>query len=257
MEIAGKTALVTGAGRGIGRALAIAFASEGANVVCAARTEADVAETVALITREGGRAIAVTADVTQPADVSRLVATADEVFGGVDVLFNNAARIPVIAGLWEVDVEQWWDEIAVNLRGPMLCCRAVLPGMMKRNRGVIINMSGGQQIPGRSSYCCSKAALVKMTELLAKELDRAASAVIAFAMTPGLVKTRRTLVEAESTAGQQWNPGTRDAFAEGKDRPPEDCARATIQLLRRADKSMAGQTFATPDVLEGKFGVAT
>jgi NAD(P)-dependent dehydrogenase (short-subunit alcohol dehydrogenase family) len=251
MNLMGKTALVTGAGRGIGRALAVAFGDAGANVVCTARTEADVAETVTMVTREGGRAIAVTADVSQPADVTRLVATAEDVFGGVDVLFNNAARIPVIAGLWEVDVDAWWDEITVNLRGPMLCCRAVLPGMMKRNRGVIINMSGGQQIPGRTSYCCSKAALAKMTELLARELERAGSEVIAFAMTPGLVKTRRTLVEADTPAGQQWNPATRAAFAEGKDRPPEDCARATMQLLRAANKAMNGQTFATPDVLEG------
>jgi len=246
-HMSGKVALVTGAGRGIGRALAVAFAKHGASVVCAARTTADLEQTASLVRETGAKCLAVTTDVSSPAAVTAMVDAAISAFGQIDVLFNNAARNPVIAGLWEVDTDAWWDELTVNLRGPMLCCRAVLPHMMKRNTGVVINMAGGTQIPGRTSYCCSKAALNKLTELLAKELERAGSNVAAFGISPGLVKTKRTLVEATSAQGIQWNPNTKNAFEAGQDRPPEDCARVTLDLLKRAPAELNGQMFATPD----------
>ncbi len=247
MNFTSKVALITGAGRGIGRALSIEFARHEAAVVCAARTSADLDETASLVRQAGGKCLAVPTDVSDPSQVQRLVDQAIERFGQIDVLFNNAACIPVISGLWEVDADAWWEELMVNLRGPMLCCRAVLPHMMSRNAGVVINMSGGTSIPGRTSYCCSKAALNKMTELLAKELEAAKSAVVAFGMSPGLVKTRRTLVEATSPQGIQWNPATKRAFDAGQDRPPEDCARVTLHLLSRPGAKLNGKMFATPD----------
>jgi NAD(P)-dependent dehydrogenase (short-subunit alcohol dehydrogenase family) len=123
--------------------------------------------------------------------------------------------------------------------------------MMQRNEGVIINMTGGTGIPGRTSYCCSKAGVNKLTELLAKELERIGSEVVVFAMGPGLVKTRRTLHEAESAEGQKWNPGTRHAFTAGEDRPPEDCARATLKLLAGEVQGLRGKTFMASEVLRG------
>jgi NAD(P)-dependent dehydrogenase (short-subunit alcohol dehydrogenase family) len=170
-------------------------------------------------------------------------------FGRVDVLINNAARIPVIDSLWEVDPDPWWEEVTVNLRGPMLCSHAVLPHMLRRNEGIIINMAGGTHIPGRTSYCCSKAALSRLTVLLAKELQSTGSSVIVFDMGPGLVKTRRTLHEAQSAQGIRWNPGTKQAFESGTDRPPEDCARATVKLVMRAGPEMNGQSFSASDIL--------
>jgi len=243
----GKVALVTGAGRGIGRALAVEFARHGASVVCAARTEADLNETAALVRALNVPCLAVPTDVSDTSQVQQLVEQAIREFGQIDVLFNNAARIPVISGLWEVDAGAWWEELTVNLRGPMLMCRAVLPHMMKRNAGAVINMSGGTGIPGRTSYCCSKAALNKLTELLAKELETAKSNVVAFGLSPGLVKTKRTLVEATSAQGIQWNPNTKKAFDAGQDRPPEDCAKVTLQLLSRPPAELNGKMFATPD----------
>jgi NAD(P)-dependent dehydrogenase (short-subunit alcohol dehydrogenase family) len=249
MELKGRTAIVTGAGRGIGRAVALEFARQGASVVCCARTKADLEVTAALIRQEGGRSLVLPTDVSDRQQVSRMVDRTIDEFGRVDVLFNNAARIPVISALWEVDPDSWWDEVTVNLRGPMLCTRFVLPHMMTRGEGIIINMAGGTQIPGRTSYCCSKVALGRLTDLLVKELASVGSPIVVFSMGPGLVKTKRTLVEAESEQGRRWNPGTKKAFDAGEDRPPEDCARAAAKLIARAGPEINGQFFAAGDVL--------
>jgi NAD(P)-dependent dehydrogenase (short-subunit alcohol dehydrogenase family) len=250
MDLKGRVAIVTGAGRGIGRALALEFARQGSSVVCCARTKADIEETAALIRQEGGECLAVQTDVADKRQVNSMVDEALRQFGRVDILFNNAARIPVIDGLWEVDPDLWWDEVTVNLRGPMLCCRAVLPHMIERDEGIIINMAGGTGIPGRTSYCCSKAALSRLTVLLAKELESIGSHVFVFGMGPGLVKTKRTLHEAESPQGKRWNPGTSKQFELGNDRPPEDCAKATMKLIARAGPELNGETFMASEVLE-------
>lgn len=249
MDLEGRAAIVTGSGRGIGRAVAREFARQGCRVVCCARTEADIEGTATLIRQEGGQCLAVPTDVAEPRQVEAMVQRTVAEFGRVDVLFNNAARIPVIGALWEVEPDAWWDELTVNLRGPMLCSRAVLPHMIERNEGIIINMAGGTQIPGRTSYCCSKVALGRLTDLLVKELASVDSAIVVFSMGPGLVKTKRTRVEAETTEGQRWNPGTKKAFDAGQDRPPEDCARAAVKLIAKAGPEMNGKFFAAQDVL--------
>ena len=134
MELQDRVVIVTGSGRGIGRALALEFARRGARVVCCARTTAEIEETAALINGENGRCLAVPADLRESGQVNHVVKRAVTEFGRIDMLVNNAARIPVIGALWEVDAEQWWDEITVNLRGPMLCCHAVLPHMVRAKR---------------------------------------------------------------------------------------------------------------------------
>jgi len=250
MAIADQVAIVTGSGRGIGRAMAIELARNGYKVVCCARTEEDIQETASLVGRENGECLAVRTDVSDRAHVSRLIDETLKHYGQVDVLINNAARVPVISGIWGVDADLWWDEVTVNLRGPMLCTRAVLPHMMERDEGVIINMAGGSNIPGRTSYCCSKAAVDRLTKLLARELQSVGSSVIVFQMGPGLVKMLRTLVEAETPQGIRWNPGTREAFQQGRDRPPEDCARAVVKLLAKRSPELSGKSFAASEVLQ-------
>ncbi len=249
MTVKDKVVIITGSGRGIGRALAVEFSRNGASVVCCARTEEDIQETAAIIKSENGVCLPVQTDVSDKNQVNSMVEQTITRFGRIDILFNNAARIPVINGLWEVDPDLWWEELAVNLRGPMLCINAVLPHMMKRNEGVIINMSGGSNIPGRTSYSCSKAAVNRLTELLAKELESVDSNILAFGMGPGLVKTKRTLVEAQSPEGIRWNPDTKRQFELGNDRPPEDCAKATIKVLASAGKEMNGRLFSTSDII--------
>jgi NAD(P)-dependent dehydrogenase (short-subunit alcohol dehydrogenase family) len=249
MELKDKVAIVTGAGRGIGRALALEFARHGARVVCCARTEKDIEETAALIRKDHGQCLPLRVDVTDKQQIAHMAEETVKQFGRINVLFNNAARIPVISGLWDVDPDAWWDEVTVNLRGPMLCTRAVLPQMIRQNEGVIINMSGGSNIPGRTSYCCSKVAISRMTVLLARELQAINSSVIVFEMGPGLVKTKRTLTEAQTAEGIRWNPNTKQQFELGKDRPPEDCARATVQLLVRAGPELSGKSFQASEIL--------
>jgi len=249
MNLENKVAIITGSGRGIGKALALEFARNGSSVVCCARTEKDIQETAAMIKKENGQCLSVATDVSDKLQVHKMVERTIKHFGRIDVLINNAARIPVIDGLWEVDPDLWWEELAVNLRGPMLCSHEVLPYMIAQNEGIIVNMSGGTKIPGRTSYCCSKVALKCLTELLAQELESIKSSVIAFSMMPGLVKTKRTLYEAQSPQGIKWNPNTKAMFDAGKDQPPENCARAIIKLIRSDGHELNGKIFLTNDIL--------
>src|ERR1700741_212445 len=148
--LTGQVAIVTGRGRGIGRAIAQALAQQGAAVTVTARSGEQLAETVALITAAGGRAIAVTADVTDPHAVKRVVTETEQQLGPVDLLVNNAGSASALGPLWEVDPEDWWHDVTVNLRGTLLCTHAVLPGMLTRRRGRIINMASLSGIPSRS-----------------------------------------------------------------------------------------------------------
>lgn len=247
MELRGKTAIVTGSGRGIGRALAIRFAREGANVVCCARRESDIKETVKLIEEEGGNALAISTDVTDKSQVNRMVDKALETFGEISVLYNNAGSFKAIGGLWEIDPELWWQDVTVNVRGPMLCCQAVLPHMIKQDEGIIINMNGGGStvpLPGGSGYGSSKAALMRLTDTLAMELKEIGSRVLVFAMGPGLVRTDTTEYQVETPEGRKWIPSTKSLFDSKQDKPPEECARATVELIRMACPELSGRIFS-------------
>ena len=246
MELNDRTAIVTGSGRGVGRALALEFARQGADVVCCARREHEIRETVALLEKEGGSGLAVPADVTKKDQVENMVAETMDRFGRIDVLFNNAGSFWAIGSVWEVDPDTWWHDVTVNLRGPMLCCRAVLPHMMARDEGIIVNMSGGGAggpMPGGTGYSCSKAALLRLTDGLAKELEGEGSSVLVLGMGPGLVRTEMTEFQANSPEGLKWLPSTRESFEKGRDRPPEDCARATVELIRIACPELNGRVF--------------
>ena len=246
MDMKNKVVIVTGAGSGVGRALAREFAARGARVVCVARRADRIQETAAAIGADGGAALAVQTDVTDILQVKHMVAQTLDAFGRIDVLFNNAGSFSAIGAVWEVDPELWWRDVTVNLRGTMLCCRAVLPHMLKQNSGILINMTGGNQIPGGTGYSCSKVGVVRFTELLAKELKHEGSAVLAFIMAPGFVRTEMTEFQIQTPAGKKWLPSSQNAFDQGHDRPPEDCARATVELTRVACPELSGGTFG-PD----------
>jgi short chain dehydrogenase len=138
-----SVALVTGGGRGIGRAIALALAREGAAIAIAARSPEELGRTLAELHVIHGRAIAVRADVTDRAAVERTVADTEARLGPIDFLVNNAGSASTVGPIWEVDPDEWWREVEVNLRGPLLCARAVLPGMIARRRGRIVNMASG------------------------------------------------------------------------------------------------------------------
>jgi len=168
-----KVVIVTGASRGIGRATALAMAAAGARVVVAART-ADQLRTLAdeIEAQTGRPALVAVTDVAVEAEVVRMVAQAEEAFGRVDVLVNNAGFNARKCKIWEVSTEEWDAMFAVNLRGAFLCCRAVLPGMIVRQSGQIINVvSTAAQIglEEMGAYGATKWGLLGLTKSLIKE----------------------------------------------------------------------------------------
>lgn len=246
MELSGRTAIVTGAGRGIGRAIALEFSQQGANVVCCARSKKEIEETGELIRKKGGLALVIPTDVTRKKDVTSMVHETLKKFGQIDVLFNNAGSFQSVGSVWEVDPDLWWHDVNVNLRGAMLCTKAVLPHMMRKNEGIIINMNGGGfdgPFPGGSGYGCSKAGLMRFTDTLAKELEQEGSSVLVFGMGPGLVRTRTSEYVAETQRGRRWLPFAKEMLDKKQDRPPEDCARATVNLIRIARPELNGRIF--------------
>ena len=142
-ELSGRTALVTGGGRGIGRAIAIALAQAGAQVAVLARSRGELEETVRLIAAGSGRAWAVTADVVDEHQVERAISAVEAELGLIDVLVNNAGTIGPIAPFAETASDAWWHSVEVNLKGPMLVSRRVLPSMIARGAGRIINLVTG------------------------------------------------------------------------------------------------------------------
>jgi NAD(P)-dependent dehydrogenase (short-subunit alcohol dehydrogenase family) len=246
MDLTDTTIIITGAGSGVGRAIALAFGAAGARVSCVGRRAALLDETVSQITAGGGQALAVPADITEAEQVAHMVAQTEAELGPVDVLYNNAGSFVAIGAAWEVDIDDWWQDVTVNLLGTMLCCRAVLPGMLARHTGLIINMAGGNQIPGGTGYSCSKLAIERFTELLAKEVTHEGGDVVVCLMGPGFVRTEMTELQITSAAGQKWLPSSKDAVETGRDRPPEDCAAASVRLVALAAPSFHGGHFG-PD----------
>jgi 3-oxoacyl-[acyl-carrier protein] reductase len=184
-ELTGMVALVTGGGRGIGRGIALELAGAGARVAVAARTREQVEATAAEV---GG--IAIEADVSDRADVERMVARAEEELGPLDLLVSNAGIAVSEESAWEIEPEEWWHVLEVNVLGVYLCCRAVIPGMIERGSGRIVNVaSGAAYLPGSTStaYSASKAAVHRFSETLANQLEPRGIPV--FSISPGLVRT--------------------------------------------------------------------
>ncbi len=174
MQLQGKTALVTGGGRGIGRAIALAFAREGAAVVVAARSADEVAETAWLIEEMGQRAMGVAADIRQSAEVARLVAQTKEQYGPTHILVNSAGvglRTPVN----ETSEEQWDAVIDTLLKGSFLLAQAVIPQMIELGGGNIINIGAPLEriaVPGFAAYYAAKSGVDGLTRVMAKDLRR-------------------------------------------------------------------------------------
>ena len=187
----GQVAIVTGGAQGIGYAIAHRYAAEGANVVIADINGEAAAEAAAKITGDGGQALAVAADVGEPADVDRVVDAALQRFGAVDILVNNAGDVSTLRHFLDGD-EQWWDDmIRTNLKGHYLFIRRVAKIMVAARGGTIINMSSGganRSHRGAVGYDASKGAIEAMTRSLAIEL--APYGIRVNALVPGLIATR-------------------------------------------------------------------
>ncbi|MCY0926729.1 glucose 1-dehydrogenase [Streptomyces sp. H27-H1] len=199
----GKSVLVTGAGSGIGRAVALAFAAEGAAVAVAGRTAAPLDETVELIEKEGGRAVAVTADVTRSEDVRAMVRRTVEHFGGLDVAVNNAGVFRGGGPVADLAEEDWRSLLDTNVTGVLLSLQAEIAAMRDQpGGGAIVNISSNlgahARIPGAAGYLTTKAAVSALTRAAA--LDHIADGVRINAVSPGPAATTMSLRRGEDDA---------------------------------------------------------
>ena len=188
IRLKGHVAVVTGAGRGIGRAICLALAGEGADIVAVARTGSEIRKTAEMVEKIGARVLAVQADVRSEVDVENLMTRAAERFGKIDILVNNAGtavRKPFV----EITTEEYDTIMDTNVKGVYLCTKHVLRYMVPRNSGRIVNISSGagkHGIPSLSVYSASKAAVIGLTQALADEMD---DEIKVYALCPGGVDT--------------------------------------------------------------------
>jgi NAD(P)-dependent dehydrogenase (short-subunit alcohol dehydrogenase family) len=244
-----RVAIVTGAGRGIGLAIALAFAREGVRLVLAARGAAQLDDAAASCRKAGAQVIAVPADVARWDQVQHLVDVALKEWGRIDVLVNSAGVYGPIGPTAEVDLDAWVQALHINLVGPLLLCRALTPHMQPQRQGKIILLGGGgatTPLPNFSSYAASKAGLVRLADTLAEELKEFNIQVNVIA--PGLVDTQ--LQDEVLAAGGKAGPlyekikAAREKGAGAV--PPEVAADLAVFLASEASGSLTGKLIAAP-----------
>jgi NAD(P)-dependent dehydrogenase (short-subunit alcohol dehydrogenase family) len=250
-----SVALITGGGRGIGRMIAVALAGAGASVGLLARSGPELAGTVELVEAAGGRAAAATADVTDPAAVRAAVAGLQRRLGPVDLLVNNAGILGPIGPVWEVDPGDWWTTLDVNLRGVLLCTQLVLPTMVQRRRGRIINITsqaGAHRWPLVSSYSVSKAAVTKLSENLAHETRRYGVSV--FSVHPGLlpIGVSETMAAQEPATAyeEQIREWADNEFRHGRGADPERAVELILRLAAGDGDPLSGRHLSVHDDLD-------
>lgn len=241
MKLSGQIAIVTGAGRGIGRAIAEQFAAEGARVALVSRTQKELDEVAQDIVEAGGDAKAIVADVSDLEQVQSAVAQVEDEMGPIDVLMNNAGVHHGFGPVWEIDPDQWWQDMTVNVRGVFNFCREVSQKMVDRQEGRIINMVGGGfsgPSPNMSGYGASKTAVMRLTETFAEELKE--HNVKVFAMGPGLVKTPLTMANLKRPVVKKYM-SLQEAFDEGRDIPPTIAAGIATELASGRLDALTGR----------------
>jgi 3-oxoacyl-[acyl-carrier protein] reductase len=247
MQLNGKVALITGAGRGIGRAIALAFAREGARLAVTARTVLELEETSEQVRKLGRECLPITADVSRSNDVLRVINELLRTFGHIDVLVNNAGVQGPIGPLVENNADSWVRSFHVNVFGTFYCIKAVLPHMMIRKKGKIINLSGGGATAARprfSAYGASKTAVLRLTETVAEEVQ--AFNIQVNAIAPGAVNTRmlQEILEAGEAAGPELELGRQRQAGRGV--PADLAARLAVFLGSDASGSLTGKLISAP-----------
>lgn len=246
-----QIAVVTGGGRGIGRAIAQALAAAGATVAALARSANELEQTVTLIHDAGGKAHAYPVDITDGPSVRRTISDIHSALGPVDLLINNAGVIGPLGPFWENDIDDWWRAMDINLRGQVLCAHAVLPEMISRRRGRIVNVSSGAgtaPIANLSSYVAAKTALIRFTENLAAETKPYNVSI--FAIAPGTVRTAMAEYSLNSPEAQKWIPWFKRLFDEGINVPPERAAQLALALASGRADAISGRFITVQDNLD-------
>ena len=245
MKLKDKVAVVTGSGRGLGRAAALAMAQEGAKVVVLSRTASEIAETEQLIQMEGREALSFVADIADCAEIERIVGETLAVFGRIDILMNNAAVIGPICRISEAPDEEWRRTMAVNLDAAFSFSRAVLPGMMKRRAGKIINVTSGlaeMVLPPFGAYSVSKAALNHFTRILADEVRQ--HNIQVFGLDPGIMDTRMQ-EQIRGMGPEVLGSEIYNEFVSFKEKgylsPPEREAGLAVFLASASSKDLTGE----------------
>lgn len=246
-SLANRGALVTGAGRGIGRSIALRLAAEGARVTLVARSVKPLEEVAAEIRRGGGDALVFAADVRRPDAAAQAVETATDRFGPVSILVNNAGIPGPYGPIGVVDPGEWWAAQEVNVLAPLRFMSAVIPGMRARGSGRIVNIvssAGVEPVPHLSAYAVSKATVIRLTETV--DLEARAAGVRVFALHPGTITTDMARQTIGSADARRW-------LAEGvamlESRTPEDSARD----LERCCDVVAALAAGRYDSLGGRY----
>ena len=244
MKLDGQVAVITGAGRGIGRAIALAYAREGAKLALAARSESELQEAVSAVSELNAEAIALPTDVTSPEETELLAGKVVDHFGRIDVLVNNAGISGPVGPLQGNDIADWVNTINVNLTGTFLVCRAIIPVMLNQSAGKIINLSGAGATnawSNMSAYCSSKAAVVRLTEVLAQELD--GRGITVNALGPGSVHTSMwdRMTEQAADAGADFIHQLGLRVTSGGGASIDECAELAVWLASDESEALTGR----------------
>jgi len=244
--MADGVAVVTGGGRGVGRATALALAHAGFSVAVLSRSTSELEDACAAMAGIAPATLALTCDVRDANAVDESMRVAEERLGPITALVNNAGTGLALGPLWTVDVDDWWTDVETSLGGTFNACRAVLPAMIERGAGTIVNVTSyvaTRPSPYQTGYACGKAAVLSLTESLAASLHP--HGVKVFAVSPGFVHTELTRRILESPEGQRWLPevGTNRVLS------ADDGARLVVELASgRADALNGRLVHALDDV---------
>lgn len=246
--LTGRVAIVTGGGKGIGRAISLGFAAAGARVVLAARDSAELEEARQQCSALGTECISVGTDVQSHEQVQAMVRTTIGRFGAVDILVNNAGIAGPTAEIENMKIEEWEATISINLTGPFLCCREVLPGMKQRRKGRIINISsitGRRPLLMRAPYAASKLGLVGFTRTLA--LEAGPYGITVNAISPGATAGPRLerVIEAQAQAQNRSKEEVATDLSAGaalkRFVQPDDIAATAVFLASDLARNITGE----------------
>jgi NAD(P)-dependent dehydrogenase (short-subunit alcohol dehydrogenase family) len=249
-QLQGQVALITGGGRGIGKAAAAELAALGAAVVVNARSRDQVESVAAALVAQGAQAVGIPGDVSDPKQVEAITQAVLDRFGRIDILINNAAVIWPVKDVVDTKIEEWAYNIEVNLLGPFYLTHSVLPHLIRQKYGRIVNVSSGaaiNPIVGASAYSTSKAGMDMFTRALAHEIANTGVTINSF--HPGMVDTEMQVeLRGIDTSDASFDLGRfHDAYAQGQLRSPKDVGRAICWLAGPWSHEHNGKIFRTAD----------